>query len=204
MSDVMLFGVLRMPCDMAMADEVSRYQYWQRGQQAADVIETLRQQVKDLGSIDDDAAQYIDGVATTPECTEVEASAMSHHSRAMLLNVIWHHQGAGSTVGQPLRRMLGIEQFARLTDDQVSEAKWIECLLSAAPKPKETQTCFAAGDMAEAQAKAFRAGAESNRAAIDELLAALKSMFNEYGEFDYTISMLNNARAAIAKHEPKP
>ena len=66
------------------------------------------------------------------------------------------------------------------------------------------QTCFSAGDMADAAAKAFQEGAESNRAATDELLAALKSMFNEYGEFDYTISMLNNARAAIAKHEPKP
>ena len=66
------------------------------------------------------------------------------------------------------------------------------------------QTCFSAGDMADAATESFQEGAESNRAATDELLAALKSMFNEYGEFDYTISMLNNARAAIAKHEPKP
>lgn len=182
-----------------------------------DEIETLRQRVKELIDINyelEEQARALkagayDGkkVAELKACRQgepVEASAMSHHSRAMLLNIIWHHQGAGSAVGQPLRRMLGIEQFARLTDDQVSEAKWIECLLSAAPKPKETQTCFAAGDMADAAAKAFQEGAESNRAATDELLAALKSMFNEYGEFDYTISMLNNARAAIAKHEPKP
>jgi len=42
MSDVMLFGVLRMPYDMAMSNEISRIQYWQCGQQAADEIESLR------------------------------------------------------------------------------------------------------------------------------------------------------------------
>lgn len=46
MSDVMLFGVLRMPYDMAMATETSRHQYWQRGQQAADKIEKLDKKVE--------------------------------------------------------------------------------------------------------------------------------------------------------------
>jgi len=41
MSDVMLFGVLRMPYDMAMATDTSRYQYWQRGKEAAARIEEL-------------------------------------------------------------------------------------------------------------------------------------------------------------------
>lgn len=36
-------------------------------------------------------------------------------------------------------------------------------------------------------------------AAAPELLAALQAMFNEHGDFDYTIAMLGNARAAIAK-----
>ena len=45
MGDVMLFGVLRMPYDMAMADEFTRYQYHQRGLQAADAIEALRAQL---------------------------------------------------------------------------------------------------------------------------------------------------------------
>lgn len=39
MSDVMLFGVLRMPYEMAMGDELSRYQFWQRVQEAADRLE---------------------------------------------------------------------------------------------------------------------------------------------------------------------
>ena len=46
MSDLMLFGVLRMPHELAMADELSRRQYWERGQQAADEIEQLQAENK--------------------------------------------------------------------------------------------------------------------------------------------------------------
>lgn len=70
----------------------------------------------------------------------VEQSAMSRHTRAMLLNVIWHHQGGGSRVGQPLRAMLGIGQHDRLSDEQLAEAKWIEGLLVAGDhEPAEQQ-----------------------------------------------------------------
>lgn len=48
MGDVMLFGVLRMPYDMAMADEFTRYQYHQRGLQAADAIEALQAKLHDM------------------------------------------------------------------------------------------------------------------------------------------------------------
>jgi hypothetical protein len=58
--------------------------------------------------------------------------SMSRESRAMLLNVLWHHQGGSSPVGQPLRALLGIGQHDRLTDEQVSEAKWIDALLAKA------------------------------------------------------------------------
>lgn len=54
---------------------------------------------------------------------------MSRHSRAMLLNVLWHHQGGSSEVGQPIRVLLGIGQHDHLTEEQVSEAKWIDRLL---------------------------------------------------------------------------
>lgn len=40
MSDDMLLGVLRMPIDIAMSTDISRMQYWFRGQEAADKIET--------------------------------------------------------------------------------------------------------------------------------------------------------------------
>lgn len=39
MSDVMLFGVLRMPYEMAMGNALSRRQFWQRAQEAADRLE---------------------------------------------------------------------------------------------------------------------------------------------------------------------
>jgi hypothetical protein len=55
---------------------------------------------------------------------------MSRESRAMLLNILWHHQGGSSPVGQPLRRLLGIEPHAHLTDEEVAEAKWIDKALA--------------------------------------------------------------------------
>lgn len=39
MSDVMLLGVLRMPYELAMHDELSRRQFYERAQEAADRIE---------------------------------------------------------------------------------------------------------------------------------------------------------------------
>jgi hypothetical protein len=41
----MLFGVLRMPMQSAMSDELSRMQFYQRAQQAADRIEELEAQL---------------------------------------------------------------------------------------------------------------------------------------------------------------
>lgn len=42
MSDVMLLGVLNMPYEMAMQDEMSRIQFHSRAQEAASVIKRLR------------------------------------------------------------------------------------------------------------------------------------------------------------------
>lgn len=39
MSDIMLYGVLRMPYEMAMSNEISRLQFYQRAQEAADRLE---------------------------------------------------------------------------------------------------------------------------------------------------------------------
>lgn len=41
MSDLMLLGVLRMPLDMAMGDELSRFQFHARAQEAAERIDGL-------------------------------------------------------------------------------------------------------------------------------------------------------------------
>lgn len=44
-------------------------------------------------------------------------------ARGLLLLALYHHQGGSSTVGQPIRRFLGIGQHAHLTPEQVAQAK---------------------------------------------------------------------------------
>lgn len=44
-------------------------------------------------------------------------------ARAAIAWVLWHHQGGGSPVGQPLRYSLGMGQHDRMTDPQIAEAK---------------------------------------------------------------------------------
>ena len=44
MSDVMLFGVLKMPYEMAMRDEISRIQFYQRVQELVAKVETQPEQ----------------------------------------------------------------------------------------------------------------------------------------------------------------
>lgn len=48
MSDVMLYGVLRMPYDMAMRSAISRRQFYDRAQEAADRIEQLEAELARL------------------------------------------------------------------------------------------------------------------------------------------------------------
>lgn len=48
MSDVMLFGVLRMPYEMAMEGEISRLQFYNRAQEAADRIERVESELAAL------------------------------------------------------------------------------------------------------------------------------------------------------------
>jgi hypothetical protein len=47
MSDVMLLGVLRTPIDFAMSTDAARTYYWFRGQEAADRIEALQNELRD-------------------------------------------------------------------------------------------------------------------------------------------------------------
>lgn len=42
---------------------------------------------------------------------------------AALLWVLWHHQGGSSDTGQPIRKLLGIGQHERLTNEQLLLAK---------------------------------------------------------------------------------
>jgi hypothetical protein len=76
MSDLMLFGVLRMPYEMAMSGELSRRQFYSRAQEAADRIERLErelaeaklQQLADLGQdIERELAERKPASIDTPE-----------------------------------------------------------------------------------------------------------------------------------------
>lgn len=46
MSDVMFYGILRMPYEMAMNDEMSRFQFYRTVQQAVDRVEALEKELK--------------------------------------------------------------------------------------------------------------------------------------------------------------
>ena len=51
MSDVMLFGVLKMPYEMAMSSELSRLQFYQRVQQLVARVEAQPEQEPDMLTI---------------------------------------------------------------------------------------------------------------------------------------------------------
>ena len=46
---------------------------------------------------------------------------------SLLLWSLYHHQGGSSKVGQPIRRLLGIEQHAELTPEQIDRAYRAAC-----------------------------------------------------------------------------
>lgn len=46
---------------------------------------------------------------------------------SLLLWALYHHQGGNSKVGQPIRRMLGIEQHASLAPEQIDRAYRAAC-----------------------------------------------------------------------------
>lgn len=48
MSDLMLYGVLRMPYEMTMGSELSRYQFYQRVQEAADRLEKAERRLAEI------------------------------------------------------------------------------------------------------------------------------------------------------------
>ena len=60
-----------------------------------------------------------------------EVVALRRNSRAMLLNVLWHHQGTSSVVGRTIRELLGLGKQTPLTAEQVREAKRMDALIFA-------------------------------------------------------------------------
>lgn len=68
---------------------------------------------------------------------KAEAPEFTDMARAALLWVLWHHQGASSTVGQAMRFALGMGAHDRLDEHQVSEAKRWTDLAPTSPAPQE-------------------------------------------------------------------
>ena len=68
MGDVMFFGILRMPYEMAMETETNRFQYWQTGQEAANEIERLRGALKEILTHETDYEPY--------DCIEIARAAL--------------------------------------------------------------------------------------------------------------------------------
>jgi hypothetical protein len=62
------------------------------------------------------------------ECIDPDADCIEHHPKrqqmeSALLWTLWHHQGGSSHIGQPIRKLLGIGQHDRMTDEQIEIAK---------------------------------------------------------------------------------
>ncbi len=62
------------------------------------------------------------------ECIDPDATTSEHHPKrqqmeAALLWTLYHHQGGSSHIGQPIRKLLGIGQHDRMTDEQLAQAK---------------------------------------------------------------------------------
>lgn len=62
------------------------------------------------------------------DCIDPDADTIEHHPMRQQLESaalwsLWHHQGASSIVGQPIRKLLGMGQHERLTDAQLAQAK---------------------------------------------------------------------------------
>jgi len=83
MSDIMLFGVLRMPYNMVMGDEMSRLQFYHRARQAADRLENLdSDKIKQLALIH------------SQQC-------MAHHGTGPEVQAAWIELCKAIDLGQP-------------------------------------------------------------------------------------------------------
>lgn len=78
MSDVMFYGILRMPYEMAMEGEVSRRQFYSTAQTAADCIESLQAEIARMRAISNKldglkGSAYAYEVATPEKQAQIDA-----------------------------------------------------------------------------------------------------------------------------------
>lgn len=88
-----------------------------------------------------DAANYIQAAKNNA----APACPAEHMHKGMLLWILYHHQGAKSPIGQPIRRVLGIEPHAALTTEQVRYAATVARMAGAPDnlhaEPSAADTC---------------------------------------------------------------
>jgi hypothetical protein len=62
------------------------------------------------------------------KCIDPNADTIEHHPERQQMEdalfwVLYHHQGGSSHIGQPIRKLLGVDRFAHLTKIQLEQAK---------------------------------------------------------------------------------
>ena len=107
--------------------EISEWLDFTSREQYGRLIDNLRR-LLNRGSI----GRVIMGMAVvcdpSNECIDPDADCIEHHPKrqqmeSALLWTLWHHQGGSSHIGQPIRKLLGIGQHDRMTDEQLAQAK---------------------------------------------------------------------------------
>lgn len=69
----------------------------------------------------EDVGRVADCATSSSDCGEAGRLLISMESA--LLWTLYHHQGGSSHIGQPIRKLLGIGQHDRLTNEQIAQAK---------------------------------------------------------------------------------
>lgn len=187
-----------------------------------DELETLRQRVKDyenriigvggvaINSVGRDAYE-----GCREDLLDWKKRALQAEAKLAALKqgqgepVAWIFDLGGSPEGWLKEVLAYLNDLAEIDDPY--RAVWpfnrAAELLLATPTPNESQTCFSAGDMADAQAKSFQAGRDNNRAAIAELVRTGRAVVARWDspswkDLPHTGEFIAALREAIAKHEP--
>jgi hypothetical protein len=109
--------------------------------------------------------------ATPPAKPErVQEPVEPSNVKAALCFALWHHMGASSQIGQPIRKMLGLGQHDHLSAFQFSEARRINSVLDVPPATPVPLTA----DQREEIAKGWRGRNWSVGDIIDAVEAAHK------------------------------
>ena len=68
--------------------------------------------------------------ATFAAAAQHAETTMAPNVRAALLYALWHHQGAGSPIGQPIRKALGLGPHHVLTAEELTVARGVRHLMA--------------------------------------------------------------------------